>query len=64
MTLSQVTNKAQKAHIEKVLTEQDYNLSKSAKILDISRPILYTKIIDLKINVPNRKITYRNYTKK
>jgi two-component system response regulator HydG len=35
---------AEKAHIERILTEEDWNISKAAKALDVDRSTLYNKI--------------------
>lgn len=46
------------------LKENSFNISKTAKQINISRVQLCNKIVNLQIELPNREIKYIQYTKK
>jgi DNA-binding NtrC family response regulator len=57
-------NNIEKEFIFARLKEHNFNISKTANIIKLSRVQLCNKIVNLKIELPNRKLNYIQYKKK
>jgi len=57
-------NRIEKEFITARLKENNFNISKTAKQINISRVQLCNKIVNLQIDLPNRTLNYIQYTKK
>lgn len=56
-------NRIEKEFIAARLKENNFNISKTAKQINISRVQLCNKIVNLQIELPNREIKYIQYKK-
>jgi DNA-binding NtrC family response regulator len=57
-------NNIEKEFISARLKENNFNISKTANIINLSRVQLCNKIVNLKIQLPNRNLNYIQYKKK
>jgi len=56
-------NNIEKEFITARLKENNFNISKTAKVINISRVQLCNKIVNLQIELPNRELKYIQYKK-
>lgn len=56
-------NNIEKEFFTARLKENNFNISKTAKVINLSRVQLCNKIVNLQIDLPNREIKYIQYKK-